>query len=227
MLDKIEADGLHHWGQRKEMVTRRRRDDDADDVALFLGIPAAGEEQVDELGRTRRDDIGAYANVRKYRREARALRRQNRARPPPPYESDDGYSTDSSLAPADADDYAAAQQALRDRAAGLDADVKAEEFIHPERGIGKRFAEWREREPEEYEAAFGGLGCVQGWEYWARKEMVGWEPSRVGFQVTERFAADASTVESFRGFIRMVPLPSCIFTSAPAPSSRRDGHVRR
>lgn len=183
MLDKIEADGVHHWTQRKEMITRRRREDDADDVALFLGVPPAAvdaQPETDELGRTRRDDLGPYANVRKYRRQARATRRQARRRQA---SESDGYSTDASLASADAEDYAMAQQALRDRAAALDADVKAEEFIHPERGIGRRFAEWRDREPEEYEQAFGGLGCVQGWEYWARKEMVGWEPSRVSQKV--------------------------------------------
>jgi GC-rich sequence DNA-binding factor len=174
VLDTIEADGAHHWTQRKEMVVKRRREDDADDIALFLGVPASESEEIDDLGRTVRDGVGPYASVRKYRREARLTRRQRR----PSAAESDGYSTDATLAPADEEDYGAAQAALRVRAAALDADVKAEEFLYPARGIGRRFAEWRAREEDEYQAAFGGLGCVQGWEYWARKEMVGWEPSR-------------------------------------------------
>lgn len=182
VLDQIEADGAHHWTQRKEMVAKRRREDDADDVALFLGVPPSQTEEIDDLGRTLRDDAGPYATVRKYRREARVSRRQRRSLKPSG-DTSDGYSTDSTLSPADAEDYTSAQESLRARADALDADVKAEEFLYPARGIGKRFAEWREREEEEYHAAFGGLGCVQGWEYWARKEMVGWEPSRVSFRV--------------------------------------------
>lgn len=177
-MDAIEADGVHHWMQRKEMVTRRRRDDDADDVALFLGVPA-GEETVDDLGRTRGGALAPHDSIRRSRRQAREARRAARLQSRKKDAESEGWSTDSTLPSTDAEDYALAHRGLLDRAAALSSDVKAEEFLYPAMGIGKRFAEWREREPEEYGAAFGGLGCVQGWEYWARKEMVGWEPSRV------------------------------------------------
>lgn len=180
MLDQIEADGAHHWTQRREMIGKRRREDDADDVALFLGVPAAAAErdEIDDLGRTIRDHVGPYASVRKSRREARVSRRQRRRLRRRDTSESDGWSTDSTLSPADEEDYASARRALLARADALDADVKADEFLDPSQGIGKRFAGWREREPDEYVSAFGGLGCVQGWEYWARKEMVAWEPAR-------------------------------------------------
>ncbi|KAI5451159.1 hypothetical protein NCC49_002035 [Naganishia albida] len=180
VLDQIEADGAHHWTQRRELIGKRRREDDADDVALFLGVPAAAaeREEIDDLGRTIRDHVGPYASVRKSRREARVSRRQRRRLRRRDTSESDGWSTDSTLSPADEEDYASARRALLARADALDADVKADEFLDPSQGIGKRFAGWREREPDEYVSAFGGLGCVQGWEYWARKEMVAWEPAR-------------------------------------------------
>ncbi|KAJ9107743.1 hypothetical protein QFC21_001204 [Naganishia friedmannii] len=212
LLDKIEADELQHYRERKGMITTRRQGDDEDDVALFLGVapaPSDGgaatgngsdeEMEVDELGRTvggyAKGPVGPYAGVRKGRREARLARRQSRRLRSKRAEEDDddeGYSTDSTLSPADAEDYDTALHSLLSRADDLDKDVKADEFrdpAHPSGGVAFWFSEWRRREPEEYAQAFGGLGCVQAWEYWARKEMVGWEPSRSN-----------TSVDSFRWF---------------------------
>jgi GC-rich sequence DNA-binding factor len=206
LLDKIEADELQHYRERKGMITTRRQGDDEDDVALFLGVaPASSDDtrigngdgevqEVDEMGRTiggyGNGPVGPYAGIRKGRRGARSARREARrlrsARgtiiPADDNDDNDGYSTDSTLSPADAEDYDTALHSLLSRAQDLDKDVKAEEFrdpAHPSGGVAYWFSEWRRREPEEYAQAFGGLGCVQAWEYWARKEMVGWEPSRV------------------------------------------------
>ncbi|KAJ9115871.1 hypothetical protein QFC22_005013 [Naganishia vaughanmartiniae] len=204
LLDKIEADELQHYRERKGMIATRRQGDDEDDVALFLGVASDGSatgngaeevQEVDEMGRTiggyAKGPVGPYAGVRKGRREARFARKEARRLRSGrgstiPAEDDDGYSTDSSLSPADAEDYETALASLLSRAEDLDKDIKAEEFrdpAHPSGGVAYWFSQWRRREPEEYAQAFGGLGCVQAWEYWARKEMVGWEPSRSNVSV--------------------------------------------
>jgi GC-rich sequence DNA-binding factor len=92
---------------------------------------------------------------------------------------EDGFSTDSTLAEGDAEDYFAAHQHLEKRVVGLLDDVKAEDFRDPEKGVAVRFGDWRKRYEEEYVNAFGGLALVHAWEFWARGEMVGWEPLRV------------------------------------------------
>lgn len=189
ILEQIEADMEHHYKERAEMVNRRRKDDDADDLALFVGVARnngninqAGELEVDEMGRIRSttDNSRPQSGARKYRREARQRRREHRriSRHVVTPEEEDGFSTDSSLGEADAEDYDLAQQNLVSRVKSLSDDVKAEEFRDPNVGLATRFGDWRKKYNEEYMSAYGGLAMVQAWEYWARKEMVGWEPSR-------------------------------------------------
>lgn len=55
----------------------------------------------------------------------------------------------------------------------------AEDFRDPRVGLARRFALWRREYGEEYEGAFGGLGMVGAWEFWARGEMGDWDPLRV------------------------------------------------
>jgi GC-rich sequence DNA-binding factor len=105
--------------------------------------------------------------------------RRSRRRARRPSSAEDGYSTDSSLGEADAADYAEAQEVLQQRAKALSADVEAEDFRDPVVGIAQRFGGWRDKFEEEYSNAYGGLALVQAWEYWARGEMIGWEPTRV------------------------------------------------
>ena len=148
---------------------------------------------MDELGRSRNrnDEAGPSSGVRRARRsdrEARRVRRRARARRPP---EEDGFSTDASLGETDAADYAASQAVLDRRVVGLLDDVKAEEFRDPEKGLAVRFGGWREYYQEEYVNAFGGLAMVQAWEFWARGEMVSWEPLRVNLSLSrEGFSAD-------------------------------------
>lgn len=187
VLQRIETDMMDHYKERHDLYTKRRHDDDSDDLALCLGIAANDdevEEEVDEMGRTRRkvDESGAYSGVRRYRREdriARRRRRQARNSQAQAQVQEEGYSTDSSLGEADQQDYQGAQEALQKRVAALSSDVKAEDFRDPEKGLAKKFGGWRSRVDEDYDNAFGGLAMVQGWEYWARQEMIGWEPGRV------------------------------------------------
>ncbi|WVQ79421.1 hypothetical protein IAT38_001518 [Cryptococcus sp. DSM 104549] len=194
-LENIEADSIHHLKERAEMVTKRRAEDDTDDLSLFLGVsaPEAGEEEVDELGRARdvTREAGPSSGIRRGRREEREARRaRRRTRVSKPLTADDdGFSTDSSLAEGDARDYASAQEKLEYRVHALLDDVRAEDFRDPEKGLAVRFGGWRKRYEEEYVNAFGGLALVQAWEFWARGEMVGWEPLR-----------HSSPLESFRWF---------------------------
>lgn len=177
---------MSHYKERQATFAKRLHDDDSDDLALCIGTVSwsslePDEPEVDELGRTIRrvDESGPYSGVRRQRRQDRLARRASRrTRRPIPVDHEDGFSTDSSLGPGDAEDYEMALDSLRTRVKALEDDIKAEDFIHPQLGLAVRFGGWRERYPEEYNNAYGGLAMVQGWEYWARKEMVGWEPGR-------------------------------------------------
>ena len=202
LLHKIEQDSLAHLQERAELVNNRRAADDQDDIALILGVPPsqttemeeASAEDVDELGRSRRTEYesGPSSGVRKARRNERVARRTRRkaraqmsnGTPSGPGGDDEGFSTDSSLAEGDAHDYLEAQHDLGRRVEGLLDDVKAEDFRDPSRGLAVKFEDWRKRYEDEYVGAFGGLSMVQAWSFWARGEMVGWEPLRVSSAVS-------------------------------------------
>ncbi|KAL7424936.1 hypothetical protein Q5752_000623 [Cryptotrichosporon argae] len=177
-LEAIEADSLSHLRERAQLVRTRRAADDADDLALFLGAPV--EQGIAEAGPS--------APPRQARRAARAARRAARTAA----REDDSYSTDSSLDSDDADQYAAARRELEDRVGALLDDVRAEDFRDPNKGLAVRFADWRTRYSDEYSGAFGGLALVQAWEFYARGEMVGWEPLR-----------STTTLESFTWFMSL------------------------
>ena len=179
-LEQIEADSLLHLKERAEIYGKRRTADDLDDLALTLGAappPVDEPEEVDELGRSKPSEVGPHSNLRRARRTARETRRGKRKQHASAVE--DGFSTDSTLAEGDAEDYFAAHQQLERRVVGLLDDVKAEDFRDPEKGLAVKFGGWRKLYEEEYVNAFGGLALVHAWEFWARGEMVGWEPLRV------------------------------------------------
>jgi GC-rich sequence DNA-binding factor len=179
-LADIEADAMHHLQERADLVRKRRTGDDEDDLSLFLGAPAPADQGVDDLGRSLDTDSGPSSSVRRVRRSERESRRTKRkSKQTKVVETEEGYSTDSSLAEGDALDYAAATRDLRKRVAGLLEDVRAEDFRNPEKGVAVKFGEWRSKYEEEYVSAFGGLAMVQAWEFYARSELVGWEPLRV------------------------------------------------
>lgn len=164
------------------MIEKRRRQDDEDDLATFIGpLPitpssTSEPEETDELGRT--IPKPNPTNERRQRRVERTARRQLRssrrtkAPPPPLGEDEEGYSTDTSLAAADASAYTVAMQDLASRRKGVLADVKAEEFKDPGKG---RWSVWREKYSDSYIGAWGGLGVVSVWEFWVRLECVGWD----------------------------------------------------
>ncbi|KAF8964319.1 nineteen complex-related protein 2-domain-containing protein [Flammula alnicola] len=176
LLEKLEEEHLSLLKERSAMITKRRTEDDEDDLATFLGpLPASAPlelEEMDELGRT--IPKSNPADARRQRRVARVARRQLRSSRParPPGEEEEGYSTDSSLAPPDALAYTDAMKSLALRTKEVLADVKAEEFRDPGKG---RWSIWREKYPDSYVGAWGGLGLVSVWEFWVRLESVGWD----------------------------------------------------
>lgn len=181
-MEEVEADAAHHLEERAGLVKKRRAADDNDDLSLFLGVPASSDEfvEVDELGRSQgQDEAGPSSGVRRARRADRGARRLRRRARTNRSAEDDGFSTDSTLAEGDAEDYAAAHTNLGRRVSAILEDVKAEDFLDPEKGLARRFGGWRKEYEEEYVNAFGGLAMVQAWEFYARGEMVGWEPLRV------------------------------------------------
>lgn len=161
------------------MIFSRRRAENEDDLSLFLRppptVPAAIPEDLDEMGR----DIPRLKVTRDDRQRARAARRDTRRKNGRRGQDEEGYSTDATLPPSDAADYLAALELVSRKRDDILSDVKVKEFKDPSVGIGLKFAEWRERFDDSYQGAWGGLGLVGAWEFWARYEMLGWNPFEV------------------------------------------------
>lgn len=169
--------------ERFDMVTKRRKADDEDDLSLFLGVlppplQQNAEEETDELGR-----VVPKANPAIARRERmvhRAGRRTRRnARRRTASINEEGYSTDGSLADSDTADFATAVEKLLGKGKEILSDVRAREFRQPGLGLGKWFGEWRDKYADSYQGAWGGLGMVGAWEFWTRLEILGWNPLEV------------------------------------------------
>lgn len=205
-LEDIEKDSDQFMRERGEIVSTRRMADDGDDLSLFLGIPRAAEG----AEKSAIDTSSANSDYRSVRRIARADRRGrlkgvvNSAATA----AEEGFSTDSDLDAEAEDDYTASQHDLERRVHALMEDVKAEDFRYPERGLAVRFADWRKRYAEDYEGAFGGLALVQAWEFWARGEMVGWDPLRVSHSFWQELMPRAtSSWRRSRGSLRCTIIP--------------------
>lgn len=193
-VEKLENEHVSILKERRDMIQARRRAEDEDDLSMFLGsrptLPHTGPEELDEMGRII-PRFNAEA-TRDDRRTARAARRALRRRNGRQGEDEEGYSTDATLPPSDAADYLAALQQLSRQRDEILSDVKAKEFKDPMQGIGARFATWRERFDDSYIGAWGGLALVGAWEFWARLEILGWNP----FQ-------DSRTLDSFRWYANL------------------------
>ncbi|KAI0631928.1 nineteen complex-related protein 2-domain-containing protein [Trametes polyzona] len=178
-LEKLEDEHISIIKERADMIAQRRKAEDEDDLTLFLGLPPQlqpGPDEVDDLGRIVPSANSAASRAdRTAARAARRLRRRA-ANQQKAAAEEEGYSTDASLPPADADDYRAAMGKLVADAQAIMADVKAEEFRDPRAGLGKWFGEWRAKFGDVYRGAWGGLGMVSAWEFWARLEILGWNP---------------------------------------------------
>lgn len=161
------------------MVCSRRRAENEDDLSFFLRspptVPVVGPDDLDEMGR----DIHRSKVTRDDRQRARAARRVARRNNGRQGQDEEGYSTDATLPLSDAADYRAALELLSRKRDDILSDVKVKEFKDPSVGIGQKFAEWRERFEDSYQGAWGGLGLVGAWEFWARLEILGWNPFEV------------------------------------------------
>ncbi|KAG8885034.1 hypothetical protein FRB98_002034 [Tulasnella sp. 332] len=189
-LEKLEGEHTSLLAERHDMIKKRRDEDDEDDACLFLNLPPKPitGEQLDDMGRVVPQMVtqGPQALSRRARRSDRERRHIAQGKAPT---DEDGFSTDASLPQSDADDFAEAMKSLRGRIASLLDDVKAKEFKDPRLAVGEKFDEWRKMYGESYVGAWGGLGAVNAWEFWARLELVGWDPLR-----------DAKNLHSFRWF---------------------------
>ncbi|KNZ73075.1 GC-rich sequence DNA-binding factor [Termitomyces sp. J132] len=172
LLEDLEKEHLSLLQERFDMINKRRRLDDEDDLSTIFGSlpppPEPESHETDELGRV--VPRPSPAAQKHERREARERRRA--ARPPKKTEEEEGYSTDSELAPHDQSAYRDALKSLKARTKDVLVDVKAAEFIDPAKG---RWGTWRSRYTESYVGAWGGLGVVSVWEFWVRLESVGWD----------------------------------------------------
>ncbi|KAJ3513492.1 hypothetical protein NLJ89_g2913 [Agrocybe chaxingu] len=172
LLEKLEEEHASLLKERADMVNKRRREDDEDDLALFIGplptVPSTIPNRVDDFGRTISNPDPVQE--RRERRVARIARRQIRTsqRRRPAGEEEGGYSTDSSLAPADSNAYTEALQSLATKRKEVLSDVKAEEFRDPGKG---RWNMWREKYSDSYVGAWGGLGVVSVWEFWDGRDL--------------------------------------------------------
>ncbi|KAG8754904.1 hypothetical protein FRC14_004538 [Serendipita sp. 396] len=172
-LEKLEEEHVSLLKERFDMITKRRMDDNEDDLVLLYGVPldiSEAEQTTDELGRTLPSTTSAQSAVRRERRQVRSRRHSSMP-------SDEGYATDSELERSDAIDFDEAIKTLKEKVQfKLFEDVKAKAFRDPRQGVGLWFGEWRDKWPEIYRNAFGDMGLVQAWEFWARVELLGWLP---------------------------------------------------
>jgi GC-rich sequence DNA-binding factor len=166
------------------MIASRRREDDADDLALVFGDPPPPSldavKERDDFGRILPQMNPAVSRrERQAVRAARRSRRTSRSSGTKDIEAEEGYSTDSSLSPSDAADYNTATNKIVVNGKGVLADVHAVAFKDPSQGLGKWFSEWRNQYRYTYISAWGGMGLVSAWEFWVRLEMLGWNPLEV------------------------------------------------
>ncbi|KAG8898670.1 hypothetical protein FRB99_007237 [Tulasnella sp. 403] len=176
LLERLEEEHISLLNERYGMVSKRREEDDEDDACLFLTLPPkpSQEAQQDDLGRiSAATQQGPHAPVRKARRADRERRHATRLG-----SEEDGFSTDSDLPPSDAEDFEDAMRKLRQRVKALLSDVQLREFKEARLAVAQRFSDWRSTYEESYTNAWGGLGAVAAWEFWARFEMAGWDPLR-------------------------------------------------
>ncbi|KAM6494395.1 Nineteen complex-related protein 2 domain containing protein [Amanita muscaria] len=166
LLEKLEDEHVSLLQERFDMIAQRRRADDEDDLATFFGPLPDGDHTQGTA-----NENGSLMLAKHERRLARTTRCQLRLNTRHT-DDEEGFSTDSSLPPSDAVAYNDALKRLISRTKDVLNDVKAEEFHRPEKG---RWNTWRVKYTDSYVGAWGGLGVVSVWEFWARLELIGWD----------------------------------------------------
>ncbi|KAI0338869.1 hypothetical protein BDW22DRAFT_1457945 [Trametopsis cervina] len=176
-LEKLEEEHISLLQERSDIIAKRRKADDEDDLSLFLGIlptaPVVKAEETDELGREVPHPLISRHERMISRSDRRLLHRVKRGKQE---DEEEGFSTDSSLWKSDEADFDLAIEKLDEKRKDILADVRAKDFKDPTVGLSKWFGEWRDRFGDIYTGAWGGLGMVGAWEFWTRLEIVGWDP---------------------------------------------------
>ncbi|GAA5881856.1 hypothetical protein JCM3774_003060 [Rhodotorula dairenensis] len=186
-LERIEATLLSIQRERTAIVSRRRFADDADDVALFTGVPVPSAFRLAAVPAGEDTEMSAEVEaaageslprsiVRTTRRAERERRYRERSKPAAAAGDGLGYDSDSDLSAGDRSELVEALAAAESDLGALFADVKSAEFRDPNLVIRARFEEWRAKYAEEYKMTFAGLSLAQVWEFWARVEMARWNP---------------------------------------------------
>ncbi|KIK69685.1 hypothetical protein GYMLUDRAFT_150994 [Collybiopsis luxurians FD-317 M1] len=177
LLEKLENEHTSLVQERHDIITKRRLQDMEDDLSTFLGpLQSASEEPAskvttDDFGRSIRKEESIVA--RRERQTQRRTRYQNfQESKASKLEVEEGYWSDSNLALPDEAAYQDAISSVATRTHDILADVKSKEFLDPAKG---RWGTWKSLYEESFVAAFGGLGVVSAWEFWARLECVGWD----------------------------------------------------
>ncbi|KAJ3838020.1 nineteen complex-related protein 2-domain-containing protein [Lentinula raphanica] len=188
LLEKLEDEYVSLLRERHDMINKRRMQDTEDDLSTFLApLPPTVEETTqifDEFGReNRRPDPNVARRERQGQRSVRYQRHQEINTNP---DDDEGYWTDSDLPPPDEAAFQDALASIATRTHDILSDVKSKEFLDPAKG---RWGSWKSQYEDSYVAAFGGLGVVSAWEFWARLESVGWDCIR-----------DTQSLDSFRWY---------------------------
>lgn len=179
-LEKIETENISLLTERYSILSLRRIQDDSDDLALCLGVPlpTSSAALLPSILPPASADQPPQSHLRQSRRQARLARLSSAQTPTTNQDDQGGLLTDAELDPDVDADYRAARSDLSKRCAALFSDVGAEDFRDPRVGLARRFALWRKEYNDDYEGAFGGLGMVGAWEFWARGEMGDWDPLR-------------------------------------------------
>lgn len=185
LLESIERDNLSIQRERLSIITRRRYEDDADDLSLFTGasvsadlVPVAPDQNTDPALREYENAVKNDPNsaIRSARRSDRSMRlgAERNAR-----QVEDGYTTEDVLSPFDAMDLNTAVTTMQSNLDKLFDDVQVDIWREAELGVGPRFLEWLSKYRDEYEKSYAGLSMIGVWEFWARVELSIWNPFAV------------------------------------------------
>lgn len=189
LLETLEHNAIALLVDRTVSRQRARALALEDALALFHGTPSASlwvPREKDEALRPMNADGPGTAPVREARRAALGI--------VPDVSS-------QRLSPEELAHFQAGREELARDAVRLLDDTKAPEFRSPlaadesgawhPRSLAARFHDWRTRFPGEYDLAWGGLAVANAWEFFARNELVQWDP----FWATGRDAPDEAQLD--------------------------------
>lgn len=169
LLDTLEHNALSLLVDRCLSRQRARAQALEDDVALVHGVarvplmPSSGADEALPMTHG-----GAWNSA------AREQRRRDAPATLPPDSCEQWLSAEQQR------QFAAAKAQLQEQHHELLLDVHAPEFRDPAADVPEslvaRFESWRRQFRKEYDLAWGGLALANAWDFWARYELVLWDP---------------------------------------------------